>query len=140
MRWRGDKEKADNYIIKEKVRDFVRHHKNKDNRQSPTGAGSQVSQCDAGVTGSITAESGLKCSSCEEEGDLLQHLSASSQCRLAYVKHYLAGDEVDRQTSIFQLSISLNMCARLGCTERKGFIYLATHLKKSEDCLQFYQS
>ena len=84
MRWRGDKEKADNYIIKEKVRDFVRRHKNKDNRQSQTGAGSQVSQCDAGVTGSITAESGLKCSSCEEEGDLLQHLSASSQCRLAY--------------------------------------------------------
>ena len=34
MRWRGDKEKADNYIIKEKVRDFVRHHKNKDNNKA----------------------------------------------------------------------------------------------------------
>ena len=125
---------------KRKGQRFCQASQEQRQQQSQTGAGSQVSQCDAGVTGSITAESGLKCSSCEEEGDLLQHLSASSQCRLAYVKHYLAGDEVDRQTSIFQLSISLNMCARLGCTERKGFIYLATHLKKSEDCLQFYQS
>ena len=33
MRWRGDKEKADNYIIKEKVRVFVRHHKKKNDTQ-----------------------------------------------------------------------------------------------------------
>ena len=140
MRWRGDKERADNDILKEKIRDFVRRHKKKDNRHSQAGARSQVSQCEIGVAGSITAESGLKCSSCEEEGDLMQHLLASSQCRLAYVKHFLTDDEVDSQTSLFQLSISLNMCARLGCTERKGFTYLASHLDRSEECLEFYQS
>ena len=69
---------------KRKGQRFCQASQEQRQQQSQTGAGSQVSQCDAGVTGSITAESGLKCSSCEEEGDLLQHLSASSQCRLAY--------------------------------------------------------
>ena len=138
MKWRGNRQNVNKNIIKEKIREFVKYHKKKSNQQRQAQLGSQAAQHND-VPSSIS-ETGSRCSSCGEDGDTLQHLHASSQCREAYVRHYLTDEEVDTRRTIFQLSIILNMCARLECTERAGFTYLGTHLNRHEQCLEFYQS
>ena len=138
MKWRGNRQNVNKHIIKEKIRDFVKNHKKKSNQQRQAQLGSQAAQHND-VPSSIS-ETGSRCSSCGEDGDTLQHLHASFQCREAYVRHYLTDEEVDTRRTIFQLSIILNMCARLECTEKAGFTYLGTHLNRHEQCLEFYQS
>ena len=140
MKWRGDRQNADKHIIKEKIRDFVKNHRKKSNQHGEAQHGTQASQSSPRDVPSSINVTGRKCSSCGEDGDTLQHLYASFQCREAYAKHCLTDDEVDIRRTIFQLSIVLNVCARLECTERTGFIYLGTHLNRNKECLEFYQS
>ena len=139
MGWRGDREKADESIIKEKIRNFVRYERRKNNQQGQTEAGTQVSQSTSDIVSSKVNETGWKCSSCGHDGDLIQHLYASYQCLDAYAENHLTKEEVEPRKSIFQLAIVLNMCARADCGQKKDFTYLAAHLNNSEDCLQFYQ-
>ena len=136
MKWRGDRQNADEHIIKEKIRNFVKNYKKKLNQQRQ----SEATQHSSGNVPSSINETGNKCISCAEKGDILQHLHESFQCREAYIKHYLTDDEVDIRRSIFLLSIVLNMCARPDCNERAGFTYLGTHLNRHEQCLDFYQN
>ena len=140
MKWRGDRQNADKHIIKEKIREFVKYHRKKNNQHRQAQLGTLASQHSPSFVPSSINETGGSCSSCSEHGDLIQHLHASLQCREAYVKHYLTDDEADIRRSIFQLSIVLNICVRLECKERAGFTYLGTHLNRNEECLEFYQS
>ena len=134
--WRGDREAADAHIIKEKVRRFVRYHKNERNHQQPSQPGTQVSQ------GQTDVEDRRKCKSCGWDGDLIQHFHEDMQCLEAYKQSYLpvADGEMDVQKTIFKVSIVLNICARVDCEQRTDFTYLGSHLSRNEDCLEFYQS
>ena len=86
MGWRGAKEKADVHTIKEKIREFTKYHKKKVRG---------VEKAKETSSSIPPQENRNKCSSCSEEGDLIQHLVTSSQCRRAYVKNFLAEEEVD---------------------------------------------
>ena len=140
MKWRGDRQNADKHIIKEKIREFVKYHRKKSNQHRQVQLGTQATQPLPNDVPSSVKETGSRCSSCGEDGDLIQHLHTSSQCREAYVRHYLTDDEVDIRRSLFQLSIVLNMCVRLECKERADFTYLGTHLNRHDKCLEFYQN
>ena len=126
---------ADEHIIKEKIRSFVKYHRRKKTPQVQSQSGTQVSQAPTDV------EDKFKCRSCGYGGDLIQHLFESSQCLDAYIERYLpvTEDEVDVQKSIFELSVVLRMCARVDCAQRNDFTYLAAHLNRNEHCLEFYQ-
>ena len=131
MGWRGAKEKADVNIIKEKIREFNKYHEKKVRgieRQKETKSSAPVQ------------ENRNKCSSCSEDGDLIQHLVTSSQCRRAYVKNFLTEDEVDVRKSMFELGVVLGMCVRYDCGEKTNFAYLGPHLKSNNECLHFYQN
>ena len=133
--WRGDREIADAQIIKEKIRNFVKNQRKKKTLQGQSQSGTPVSQAitDGGER--------CRCRSCGCDRDLIQHLFESFQCLEAYIQNFLpvAEDEVDVRKSIFQLSIVLNMCARVDCDEKKDFTYLGSHLNRNEECLAFYQ-
>ena len=144
MGWRGDRENADAHMIKEKIRKFVQYHQKKSTPQGQPEAGTQVSQA-AGTQVSqapTECEDRCKCRSCGGDGDLIQHLYERSQCLGAYIQHYLTvtDGEVDIEKSIFQLSIVLNMCARVECAQKTSFTYLGPHLTKNKECLAFYQN
>ena len=131
MGWRGAKEKADVHTIKEKIREFTKYHKKKVRG---------VEKAKETSSSIPPQENRNKCSSCSEEGDLIQHLVTSSQCRRAYVKNFLAEEEVDVRKSVFELGIVLGMCVRYDCGEKTNFTYLGPHLKNNSDCLHFYQN
>ena len=137
MGWKGDRENADANTIKERIRTFARKKRNQETQSEP---GTQVSQSASDIVNSFLDETGKLCSSCGYEGDLVQHLIASCQCRLAYVRNHLTEEEVDARKSMFQLCIVLNLCAKVGCAEQASFTYLGPHLKRSNKCLEFYQS
>ena len=136
MRWRGDKEKASSLIVKEKIRVFINNYKRKSSQHSQVQGESQSQTVSSERQ---VEENGQKCSSCSMEGDLLQHLQASSQCLEAYSKHYLGEDGEDIRRSFFHLSIVLNICANSNCPDRMTFKYLGAHLNRYEECLEFYQ-
>ena len=140
MGWRGDRENADDNIIKEKLRNFKNNHRRRKSQESPSESGTQVSQSTDDFVAFYLEESSEHCNSCGSTFDLLQHLNASCECRKAYVEMHLTEEEVDVRNSLFQLSIVLNICARVGCAERRKFFYLGVHLRKSVECLEFYQS
>ena len=131
MGWRGSKEEADVNIIKEKIREFTKYHKKK--------VRSTEEQRET-ISSTTVQESQVRCSKCSEEGDLIQHLVISSQCRKAYVNKFLSGEELDVRNSVFQLGIVLNMCVRFDCAEKTNFTYLGPHLKNNSECLLFYQN
>ena len=131
MGWRGSKEEADVNIIKEKIREFTKYHKKK--------VRSTEEQRET-ISSTTVQESQVRCSKCSEEGDLIQHLVISSQCRKAYVNKFLSGEELDVRNSVFQLGIVLNMCVRFDCADKTNFTYLGPHLKNNSECLLFYQN
>ena len=143
MKWRGNRQGADRYTIQERIRKFTNYHHKKNNRQSQTQSESQATTAsprDAPTTcGTSYNENGSKCSSCSEEGHLMQHLQDSVQCLESYVEHYLGEEEVEGRRSIFHLSIILNLCANSNCPDKATFKYLGSHLNRNEECLEFYQ-
>ena len=141
MGWKGDKENADSKDIREKIRNFVRmYERRKKTQQSQSESGTQASQSTWDFVNSYLNETGTQCSYCGHNGDLVQHLIASCQCRQVYVKNNLTEEEGGVRKSIFDLCIVLKLCARVGCTHQTEFTYLAPHLKKSNECLDFYRS
>ena len=140
MRWKGNKETANYNIIKEKIREFVKFQKKKKNQSNRAQHGAESSQASTDGAPSSTDENHNRCSSCTEDGDLVQHLQTSSECLDAYVKHYLGQNLVDIRTSLFRLSIFLNICVRSDCSSRRDFTYLRAHLNRNEACLEFYQN
>ena len=139
MGWRGDRENADVLTIKEKLRNFVKNHSRKRTGEGQSESGTQVSQSTSEFVSSFLKETGEQCSSCGHGGHLVQHLIGSPQCRKVYVKKHLTEDEVDARISIFQLCIVLNICARVDCAGQPEFTYLGPHLKRSDDCLEYYR-
>ena len=138
MGWRGDRVMADNNIIKEKIRNFVKNHQRKRTLESDCGTeASQTSQNLDDLLDELSRQTGGQCRSCEHVGDLIRHLGSSSQCRLAYVKNYLAGEELSARKSMFHLCAVLNVCGRVECAEE--FTYLGPHLNSSDECLEFYR-
>ena len=136
MGWRGNKENADSSTIREKIREFLKYHRKKSKStrgQTQTTSGESTSSVDV-------QENKHRCSSCSYEGDLIQHVIASSHCRKAYVECFLTEDEVDVRKTVFYLGIVWGMCARPECGERTDFVYLGPHLKSSSECLEFYQN
>ena len=136
MGWRGESGIADAQIIKERIRNFVKNQRKKKTPRGQPQSGTKVSQ-------SLTdGGDRYRCRSCGCDRDLIQHLFENFPCLEAYIQHFLvaAEDEVDVRKSIFQLSIVLNMCARVECEQKNDFTYLGSHLNRSEECLAFYQN
>ena len=135
MNWKGEKEKATVGIVKQKIGDFLRYQRKRLNSGGETQGAASSS-----IRTTNAKENRSKCSNCDENGDLIQHLVSHSQCRRAYVNKYLTEDEVDIRKTVFQLGVVLGVCVRVGCSENTNFTYFGPHLKQNSDCLDFYHN
>ena len=139
MKWRGNRDGADRHTVQERIRRFTNYHHKKNNQQSQAHSESQATPTSQRNDPTNFNESGSKCSSCSEEGDLMAHLQESVACLESYAEHYLGENEIESQRSIFHLSIVLNICANSNCPDKTMFKYLGSHLNRNEVCLEFYQ-
>ena len=101
---------ADNNIVKEKIRTFVKNHTKKRSLENRSGCGTEASVASQNLDDlleELSKETGGKCRACEHVGELMGHLDTSGRCRLSYVKHYLTGDEENVRKSSMRLGVLL---------------------------------
>ena len=135
MAWRGESN-AESQVIREKILNFVKNMRRKTSQNM--GRERTTRTQPSGPRGS-------KCESCSYQGGIVQHLLAEDSCLSEYSKMYLPQgqslqSQIGKRKSIMMLSIVLNLCAMPSCSNRHLDSYVATHLTKNVQCLQFYQT
>ena len=147
--WRGAREDADATVIDSKIKNFLSKHKSKSRHQQLLESQPAIthSQPSAADNTSERFNENNKCGSCNQVVDLISHFHEAEECLKVYVRHHLPKDfcggmmdAINMRKSIFHLSIIIGICARVQCPARNSFRYIAQHLNRNEDCLDFYRN
>ena len=143
--WKGNREDADANLIDSKIKKFLKNFKAKSRQQHLLGSQPETQLTTADPSERYSGSN--NCGSCNAAVDLIPHFYENEQCLKAYMRHHLSEDlcgeirdAIIMRKSIFNLSIIMNVCARVECSTRNSSRYIAQHLSRNEDCLDFYRN